>query len=315
MLNRFTPLVAALVPSAPGLRVDEVRQTDTGIVIAMTSTHATAHCPRCRSASRRVRSCYQRTLADLPWSSCVITLLLTVRKFACDVAACPQRIFVERLPTVTVPYARRTNRLTDVVRAIAFATGGAGGQRLLERIGMPGSGTTLLRLIRRTPVLAGHTPRVLGIDDWARRKGQTYGTILVDLERHRPVDLLPERDATLVARWLQAHPGVKIISRDRGSTYVDGATLGVPDAVQVADRWHLLHNLADALERVLTAHRAQIRHVLQPVGAQRPLDAAAARVQQIGPPARSARAQEEIDTRRTMRLARYETVLALREPV
>ncbi len=254
MTIRSQRLADALVPQSPALRLNQIHITTTIITVSLTSIATTPACPRCPQPATRVRGSYVRTLADLPWGGVVVQIHLEVRKFACDVHHCSQHIFTERLPDVTTPYARRTNRLTDGVRCIAVAVGRAGGSRLLARLQMAASGTTLLRLIRRTPLPLSTTPRVLGVDEWAMRKGQTYGSILVDLEHRRPVELLPDRTAHTFATWLDAHPGVEIISRDCAGTYADGATAGAPAALQVADRWHLLHNLGDALERVLQQH-------------------------------------------------------------
>ncbi|WP_179131538.1 transposase, partial [Candidatus Entotheonella palauensis] len=166
-------------------------------------------------------------------------------------------------PGVVAPYARRTERRTEQLQEVAFALGGEAGARLLKSLGMPTSPDTLIRLICRAPELERVTPRVLGVDDWAKKKGLSYGTILVDLEAHCVVDLLDERSAESLSEWLQAHPGVEIISRDRGNEYIKGATEGAPEAIQVADRWHLLKNLREALERLLTEKPACLRAAAQ----------------------------------------------------
>jgi len=212
-------------------------------------------------SSFAVHSRYTRSVADLPWAGYAVRLILHVRKFFCRTGDCPQRIFTERLPTVVAPYARTTMRLQDVLRLLAFALGGEAGARLGARLGMATSPATLIALIRQTTPPVHPTPRVLGVDDWAKRKGISYGTILVDLEAHRVVDLLPDRMAQTLTAWLQRHPGVAIISRDRSEQYATGATAGASHAVQVADRWHLLRNWAEVAKRVLKHHQAALRHV------------------------------------------------------
>lgn len=182
-----------------------------------------------------------------------------IRRFFCDNAECQRRIFAERLDPAIAPYARRTRRLEALLESVGLALGGKPGVPLARRSGMPVSASTLLRILRRAPEPVVTTPRVLGVDDWAKRKRHTYGTILVDLEQHRPIDLLPDRKPESLAEWLREHPGVEIITRDRSGDYAQGATAGAPQAVQVADRWHLLGNCRDAVQRLLDRHPDQLR--------------------------------------------------------
>jgi hypothetical protein len=146
---------------------------------------------------------------------------------------------------------------------IAFELGGEAGARLARELGLPVSPNALLERIRRAPRLGAEQVKVLGVDDWAIKKGHSYGTILVDLERRRVVDLLPDRSAEGLRDWLEKHPGVEVVSRDRFQPYMDAITTATPAALQVADRWHLLKNLTDAVERLLERERISLDEALK----------------------------------------------------
>ena len=256
----------SLLPA--GLIVDRVAVGPERVIVAVRARGAAGSCPLCRHPSRRVHSRYARRLGDLPWQGRVGQLELQVRRFRCSAPECPRRVFAERLPGVALPRVRRTARLAEAQRHIAFSAGGEAGARLASRLAMPVSGDTLLRLIRTAPLSAAPTPRVIGIDDWAWRRGQRYGTLIVDLERNRPIDVLPDREAQTVRAWLSDHPGIDVVARDRASAYAEGVRSGVPEAVQVTDRWHLLRNLGDALAKVLDRHHGNLRAAADTAGAE-----------------------------------------------
>lgn len=245
----------------PGFHITDVQARGAALTIWAHATMPSACCPRCQQPSRRVHSYYLRAPRDLPISDLSVHLRLRVRRFRCLVSACGQRTFAERIPAVVPVAARRTARLTATLQTLAFTAGGEAGARASTALHMSISPDTLLRITRRAACGSSPTPRVLGVDDFAFRKGRDYGTILVDLERQRPVDLLPDRTADTLRAWLQQHPGVTIIARDRSTEYARGATAGAPHAQQIADRWHLLKNLRDVVERVLNRRHVALRQL------------------------------------------------------
>ena len=250
--------ILPLIPS--GLLVRQVVPSADTVMITTAPKAPEACCPVCGHTSHRVHSRYFRTLADLPWQGRTVLIRIEARRFRCTVAECPRRIFTERLPAIAVgPWSRRTERLGEIQRHLGLALGGRAGARLAERLAMPASGDTLLRLVRRIEPEEPAVVRAAGIDDWAWRKGHHYGTIVVDLERRKVVDLLPDREADTVAQWLAEHPEIEVISRDRSAAYADAARRGAPKALQAADRWHLLENLGQAVRAALDRHGPTLR--------------------------------------------------------
>ncbi len=243
-----------VLPAPKLLNLTSVRATENAITLVARTSSRVALCPVCGKESIRVHSRYTRMLADLPWQGIPVTVHLHVRRFFCDEANCERAIFAERLPSVAAHYGRRTERLDGWFTHVSFALGGEAGSRLLKDLGVVVSGDTLLNHIRSSRLWASRTPRVLSVDDFAFRRGTRYGTVLVDLERHTLVDVLPNRSADTFAHWLSEHPGVEVVSRDRGGEYAEAARRVAPHAVQVADRFHLLKNLRDVVLRVFKQH-------------------------------------------------------------
>jgi len=229
------------------------------ITLVVETAQNKAVCPDCQTASSRPHSRYERRLADLPLAGTAVRLRLRTRKFFCSNEDCHRRIFCERLSSVVAPYGRRTLRLNEALTVIGFALGGNAGARVSRRLALGASADTLLRRVRSAATTPKPAVRVLGLDDWALRRRERYGTILVDLERRRTIDLLPDREGSTVENWLKANPGVEIVTRDRSAAYAEGIRKGAPSAVQVSDRWHLLTNLTDAVERALNSRQSQVR--------------------------------------------------------
>src|ERR1019366_1940860 len=211
-------------------------------------------CPGCGDRSTRRHGWHKRGLQDLPVQGLVVTVKLRVIRWRCRNAACERQTFVDQLPEIASPHARRTCRVAEIVQLLGHAMGGLPGERLMNRLGMPVSDDTILRLLKLRASARGAmtTVRVAGIDDWSWRKGCTYGTIVVDLERREVVDVLPDRSTAGTAEWLGQHPEIEIISRDRGGLYAQGAREGAPQARQIADRFHLLQNLRETIEPQLS---------------------------------------------------------------
>jgi transposase len=232
------------------LVIEQVRITNE-VTVTVCAASPTASCPCCGTISKRVQSRYTRTLRDLPASGRLVHLIVRVRRFFCQERTCVRKIFAERFPSLTLPRVKFTLRLQETLREMGFALGGEAGAHLGKHLCIPGSSDTILRLVKQTQLPAASSPRVVGIDDWSWKRRLRYGTVICDLESNKPIDVLPDRSVETVSVWFANHPTVEIVSRDRSSEYAAGISKGAPQALQVADRWHIGKNLAESVSTLL----------------------------------------------------------------
>src|SRR5215467_9195392 len=232
--------VSLVLSLGEGLVVERVEQGATTLTVFASSPSLAARCPLCQQLSDHLHSHYQRRVADLPCGGHQVRLLVQVPKFRCKTPTCPRKVFAERLAPLIEPWARQTTRLIEALQAVGLATCGEGGARLAAKLSLPTSPTTLLRRIMALPTAPVDPVSALGLDDFSFRRGRTFGTLLVDLDRHRLLDLLPDRTSATAAAWMETLSEITLVSRDRGGEYAAAARLGAPQAMQCADRFHLL---------------------------------------------------------------------------
>jgi transposase len=299
------------------------------VILEAAGTAETAACPGCGTPSKQVHAWYERRPLDLPWRGATVRLIVRVRRFWCHNPLCVRETFAEAFGEALPAQARRTAEATTYLTVVAQVAGGEAGARLAQEAGLPTSPDTLLRLQRAAalPAETGETPRVLGVDDLALRRGRTYATILVDMETHRTVELLQGRDAKTLATWLRAHPGVEIVVRDRAGAYAEGAKQGAPEAVQVADRFHLLQNATEAFDRLLRTRNLEMDLAGAPTdgadvpgedgqpdgGAQTSPTTEATPVAPVVPERPKSARQEQQAVRRAARIERWQQVHTLHE--
>jgi len=245
-LSQIEPMT--ILSNLPDLVIEQVRITNE-VTVTVCAASPTASCPCCGTISKRVQSRYTRTLRDLPASGRLVHLIVRVRRFFCQERTCVRKIFAERFPSLTLPRVKFTLRLQETLREMGFALGGEAGAHLGKHLSIPGSSDTILRLVKKTQLPAASSPRVVGIDDWSWKRRLRYGTLICDLESTKPIDVLPDRSVETVSAWFANHPTVEIVSRDRSSEYAAGISKGAPQALQVADRWHICACVASTAKR------------------------------------------------------------------
>ncbi len=244
------------LPLPDGLVLGQVEISEAQLTVEVISTQPCACCPGCETFSDAVHCQYQRSVHDVPCGGRKVVLRLRVRKFFCRLPTCPRKVFAERLPEFVRPWARVSNRLLEELKAIGLSASAEVSERLAPRLGMKVKAPTLLRYLRTITDAPVTEVTKVGIDDFALKRADSYGTILINLESRRPLDLLPDRTAEAVKPWLRAHPEIQVVSRDRASAFADAVNQVLPHATQIADRYHLVHNLREHLQRLLDHKRS-----------------------------------------------------------
>jgi transposase len=276
-------LLQLLFPVLGDVRVDEVEVVGGQVRVQARTCAESVACPRCATPSARVHSRYDRSIADLGVGGREMSIRLRVRRFRCIETVCSRKVFAEQVPGLAERYQRRTTPLTWLLSRIGLALGGRAGARMTGHVSAGSSRSTLLRLVRKLPVPEPGELPAIGVDDFATRKGHVYGTVIVDMATRKPVDLVDDRTSETLAAWLAGHPEVRVICRDRGGAYAEGARKGAPEAIQVADRWHLFHNLTKAVDKAIRGHRqCLVDPVTEPEQRPQPLPPQAATAAEPG---------------------------------
>lgn len=300
-----------ILPDLSDLVIGHAHMTNE-VTVTVHAASPTASCPCCGTICKRVQSRYTRMLRDLPASGRPVHLIVRVRRFFCQESTCIRKIFAERFPSLTLPRVKFTLRLQEALQEMGFELGGEAGARLGKKLSYPGSPDTILRLVKRAELPAASSPRVVGLDDWSWKRRLHYGTLICDLESHHPIDVLPDRSVETVSGWFEKHPSIEVVSRDRSSEYAAAIKKGAPQAIEVADRWHLGKNLTESVETLLARCRAEIRRTLHVPA--RPVQERAETepvLEEEKRPTRTHREEEARLARCAQKLDRYEQVLEL----
>lgn len=300
-------------PLGEGLELTQMERHEDQLVLHVTATSPSALCPLCQQPATRLHSRYRRMVKDLPCAGQQVQLILYVRKFFCETAHCVRKVFSERLLYLVAPWAQMTTRLNEALQTIGLATCGRLGARLAARLGIMASWMTIVRRIMALPTPQAEHVECLGLDDFAFRRGRTFGTVVVDLDAHQIIDLLPDRQAKTAAAWMATHPEITHVSRDRGAEYSSAASTGAPQAIQVADRFHVCQNLSDAVQRLLARVFSDMKAASQQAEGEIPTQEKAPVAGQEWRPDPGKQVARTIATRRAERDARYQQAIHLRE--
>ena len=219
-------------------------------------------CPICEKYSNKVHDHYTRTISDLPVFQNKTTIILKTRKFKCQNSQCKRKVFSEQTPYI-LRYSRRTKRVSKILDSLSIELTGKLGSMLSKQLLIPVSSSSITRIVHKQQLPPIIQPMVLGVDDFAYRKGINYGTILIDMETSKPIDILPSREGKDLKKWLSKYPDAKIVTRDRASSYCSAINEVCPDAEQVADRFHLLMNLSDALDKYFKSMNPKIKKLIE----------------------------------------------------
>ena len=294
-----------LLPQFPHLQLHSIQQEGQHVIITLVSTRESDQCPTCQSQTQAGHGWFTRRVQSLPCSGQAVVFLIQARRFRCLNTTCPRKTFREDLSALAARYQRRTQAATHLLHSLAAVAGGQAGARLATQVQLPASRSTLLRCLTRQVVSPKSTPRVVGVDDFAWTKRRRYGTILVDLETHRLLALLADCEVETVATWFRQHPSVQIVTRDRSPNFADAIRRGAPQALHIADRFHLHMNAMTCLETLLTREQATLRKVATTLRAEH-------RQAQPMPPPKQLAPEQQRSARRARRYARYEQVVQLK---